>query len=265
MTHYRRSGAVDIGGSVPYRSRMRDKAGVPLLVRAVWKIESWRGRAYLPAGRRLGSLLFYGRPLVSNAVGVVLQALIYEPALRYRCAKVGRGLRLYGRGPQIMGSGVIEIGDQVEFMPDNVLFVGLGASASAGLYIGNDVRFGPGTMIHVACQVRIGNHCRTGPGVKIYDTDMHALVADTRRQNYGTSASAAYAPVVIEDDVWIGANVVILKGVTLHRGAIVGAGAVVTRDVASHTMVAGNPARVLRSVPPGPVINAQGPSRSTGN
>lgn len=227
---------------------MADTPKVPLLVRLTWKIEQWRGRFSLPVGRTLGSLLFYGRPFLENAFGIVTQTLVREPALRFRCHQVGKRLRMYGPAPRIMGDGIIEVGDEAEFGPDMVLLVGLGLPQPALLSIGNDVRFGPGTMIYVAREVRIGDHCRTGPGVKIYDTDLHPLDAEMRRQNYGTITMASTAPVLIEDDVWIGANAIILKGVTLHRGAVVGAGAVVTDDVPPATVVAGNPARVVRRV-----------------
>jgi acetyltransferase-like isoleucine patch superfamily enzyme len=54
---------------------------------------------------------------------------------------------------------------------------------------------------------------------------------------------------MISDFVWIGANVIILKGVTIGEGAIVGAGSVVTKDVPPYTIVAGNPARIIREIP----------------
>ena len=55
-------------------------------------------------------------------------------------------------------------------------------------------------------------------------------------------------PVVIEDDVWIATDVVILPGVTISRGAIIGAGSVVTKDVPAKSVVAGNPARLIRNL-----------------
>jgi acetyltransferase-like isoleucine patch superfamily enzyme len=246
----RRSAATpfDIDRPLTYRRVVGNTAKIPLLVRLIWKIERWRGRLALPTGHAVGGLLFYGRPLVENAWGTLMQAVIREPALRYRCAHVGKRLRMYGPTPRIIGDGIIEIGDDVEFPPDMVILVGLGMPLPARLHIGNDVRFGPGTMLHVARSVCIGDHFRTGPGVKIFDTDLHPTDADLRRQNYGTIEHAAAAPVTIEEDVWIGAAAIILKGVTLHRGAIVAAGAVVTRDVPPFTVVAGNPARVVRQL-----------------
>lgn len=91
-------------------------------------------------------------------------------------------------------------------------------------------------------QVTIGNDVFIGPNVSIY-TACHPLDEVTRN----TGAEWA-EPVVIGDSVWIGGNAVILPGVTIGRGAVIGAGAVVTKNVEPYTVVAGNPARVIRRI-----------------
>jgi len=218
------------------------------LVRLTWRIESYQGRFSLPLGKTVGGLIFYSRSLLSNAWNVVMQACVREPALRFHCARIGVGLRLYGPAPQIMGNGVIDIGDRVELAAPSTMIIGFGLPEPAQLRIGNDVRIGPYSIFCAAKGIRIGDHCRTGPFVSLYDTDVHPTDAELRRQNYGTMEAVASAPIVIEDDVWLGVGATVLKGVTIGRGAIVGAGAVVARDVPPFTIVAGNPARVLRSV-----------------
>ncbi|WP_421159680.1 sugar O-acetyltransferase [Aeromonas dhakensis] len=87
--------------------------------------------------------------------------------------------------------------------------------------------------------IRIGAEVMIGPNVQIY-TAAHALDADERIQGVETAL-----PVTIEDRVWIGGGAILLPGVTIGREAIVGAGAVVTKDVPACARVAGNPARVL--------------------
>jgi acetyltransferase-like isoleucine patch superfamily enzyme len=72
--------------------------------------------------------------------------------------------------------------------------------------------------------------------------------AALRREHRPTPCEGIW-PVVLGDDVWIGADATILKGVTIGDRAIVGAGAVVTSDVPADTVVAGNPARVIRTMP----------------
>ena len=94
-------------------------------------------------------------------------------------------------------------------------------------------------------RISIGDYVTIGANTTIVDTDFHPLDASVRRvrPNEGTTA-----PVVIEDDVFIGMNCLVLKGVTIGHGSIVGAGSVVTRDVPPYTVVAGNPAQVVRSL-----------------
>jgi maltose O-acetyltransferase len=81
-----------------------------------------------------------------------------------------------------------------------------------------------------------------GPSVQIY-TAAHDLQAETRNQGWETAK-----PVVIEENVWIGGGAILLPGVTIGRNAVVGAGAVVSRNVPANTVVAGNPARVIREI-----------------
>lgn len=96
-------------------------------------------------------------------------------------------------------------------------------------------------------RVTIGDRVQIGPRVS-FETMGHGLVYIPGKGRGRTSA-----PIVVEDEVWIGANAVILQGVTLGRGAVVAAGAVVNRDVPPRTLVGGVPARVLRDLAPPPV------------
>ncbi len=91
-------------------------------------------------------------------------------------------------------------------------------------------------------EVRIGRHVMLGPAVQIY-TAAHLLQAQTRIQGWEVAK-----PIAIEDNVWIGGGATLLPGVTIGRNAVVGAGAVVTRSVPADTVVAGNPARVIREI-----------------
>lgn len=91
-------------------------------------------------------------------------------------------------------------------------------------------------------RIDVGDRVLLGANVLITDTDFHPLDPAVRRE---TPQAGARAPVVIEDDVFIGTQAVILKGVHIGRGAVVGAGAVVTRAVPAGAIVAGNPARIV--------------------
>ena len=109
------------------------------------------------------------------------------------------------------------------------MFIGTGSNFSAAL-----------------SEIRIGNKVMFGSNVTIIGGDhntsvMGAYMADTK-----TKRPEDDQAVIIEDDVWVGARATILKGVTIGRGAIVAAGAVVVRDVPPYTLVGGVPARVLK-------------------
>ncbi|PIP01432.1 MAG: galactoside O-acetyltransferase [Zetaproteobacteria bacterium CG23_combo_of_CG06-09_8_20_14_all_54_7] len=113
--------------------------------------------------------------------------------------------------------------------------------SKARLEIGRYGFIGRGVEIDVSEQVTIGDHVLIAPGVFITDHS-HNIKAGLLIDAQGCSS----APVCIGDDVWIGARAVILPGVNIGRGAVIGAGAVVTRNVAANSVVAGVPARLLR-------------------
>jgi acetyltransferase-like isoleucine patch superfamily enzyme len=116
--------------------------------------------------------------------------------------------------------------------------------AGALLEIGDD--FGmTGGSICVADHINIGDRVTVGANTTILDTDFHPLDPNQRRRD---PQAARTSPVVIEDDVFIGMNCLVLKGVQLGRSSVVGAGSVVTKDVTPGTIVAGNPARVVGQV-----------------
>ncbi|MGY3870633.1 sugar O-acetyltransferase [Aeromonas crassostreae] len=110
---------------------------------------------------------------------------------------------------------------------------------------GRHIHLGKGSYINMEATlldnapIRIGAGVMMGPNVQIY-TAAHALDADARLAGVETAL-----PVTVEDRVWIGGGAILLPGVTVGREAIVGAGAVVTRDVPAGARVVGNPARIL--------------------
>lgn len=89
-------------------------------------------------------------------------------------------------------------------------------------------------------KVVIGNNVLIGPNVTIRDSDNHSIF-QLDEENIKEQ------PIIIEDNVWIGMNAVILKGVRIGKGSVVAAGAVVTKDVPEHSLVAGVPAKILKN------------------
>jgi acetyltransferase-like isoleucine patch superfamily enzyme len=114
----------------------------------------------------------------------------------------------------------------------------------ASLHIGDYFAMTGGTICSAEC-ITIGDHVALGANSVVIDTDFHPLTTEARRID---SSAGKTAPVVIENEVFIGMNCLILKGVTIGQGSVVGANSVVTRDVPPGYIVAGNPARVIRQL-----------------
>ena len=111
--------------------------------------------------------------------------------------------------------------------------------------IGESCMFTTPLYLNASGEIRVGNHVVIGHHAMII-TDDHRMDSPDQR------CGERYArPVVVEDAVWIAARVTILPGVTLGRGCVVAAGALVTRDVPPHTLVAGVPARPIKVLPGG--------------
>lgn len=116
----------------------------------------------------------------------------------------------------------------------------------AQIVIGEDTGMSGGSIC-AAGSIRIGAGCLIGANVTLADTDFHAINPANRRYN-NNSEEIAVAPIVIEDNVFIGAGAFILKGVTIGKNSVIGAASVVTRDVPENSIAVGNPARVVRKI-----------------
>ncbi len=122
--------------------------------------------------------------------------------------------------------------------------------------IGDNCFVGEGARVWSANSIEIGNRVLISHDVNIHDTNSHSLSAQLRHEHIMTMFESGHpkhlpdvtdAPVIIEDDVWIGFNAVVLKGVRLGRGCVVGSASVVTKNVDPYSVVAGNPARKVGS------------------
>ncbi len=116
---------------------------------------------------------------------------------------------------------------------------------------GAEIRIGAhsglsGVTICSMQKVSVGKYVGLGANVMIYDNDMHAVNPYLR--TFDNDANVKAKEVVIEDYVWVGANSIILKGVHIGKGAVIGAGSVVTCNVPDYTIYGGNPARFVREI-----------------
>lgn len=110
------------------------------------------------------------------------------------------------------------------------------------------VTIGDGSGVGYECTlngpVHIGNNVMMGPWVLVYTQNHRLDRTDIPMRQQGMSETR---PVTIEDDVWIGARVILLPGVTVGKGSVIGAGAVVSRDIPPYSVAVGNPCRVVRT------------------
>jgi acetyltransferase-like isoleucine patch superfamily enzyme len=116
----------------------------------------------------------------------------------------------------------------------------------AQLLIGNEVGIS-GAVFCAWKRIEIHDGVAIGAGAAIYDTDFHSLDPMERRIN--DLSKVGVAPVVIEENAWVGARALVLKGVTIGKGAVIAAGSVVTKDVPAGAIAGGVPARVIGQVP----------------
>jgi acetyltransferase-like isoleucine patch superfamily enzyme len=202
-------------------------------------------RFTLPRLRPVGRLLHAERTL-RRSVWRWLKNQYCIQILAARCTSLGRHIQLDGEVPEIHGPGEIHVGDGVSIGPQQSWVVGIKVYDDARLTIGAHTTLNYRTLISCAKSVTIGRYCRFAGEIKIFDNNSHPTDFLQRRDHGGRMSAADVAPVVIEDDVWIGNNSIVLKGVHIGRGAIVAAGSIVTKDVPAHTIVAGNPARVVK-------------------
>jgi acetyltransferase-like isoleucine patch superfamily enzyme len=204
---------------------------------------------------------------VPTLAGIGLRALLYrwmlrmdssaaiEARVRLRFAshiRLGHGSYL-DEGVYIHACpGGVTIGPRTLVMHGAVLHVyNFRDLPHAGIHIGSDSLIGEYTVIRGQGGVTIGDRVYTSPMTQIIA--VNHVFADPGRPfvEQGITAEG----IVIEDDVWLGAAAVVTDGVRIGRGAVVAAGAVVTGDVAAHTVVGGVPARLIREITdetPGP-------------
>jgi acetyltransferase-like isoleucine patch superfamily enzyme len=194
--------------------------------------------------------------VLKRRVRAVLDAVARRP-LRRAGVVLGRDVRVFGRPfLRLAERGSIILGDRV-VLSSRPAANSLEARGpcmlrtvlpGARIVVGDDTGMTSAT-ISASSSIRIGARVLIGAGVVITDSDHHPVhpPAGTPRRFAEFPAPTTADAVVIEDDVFIGARAIILKGVRIGAGAVVGAGSVVSRDVSAESIVAGNPATVVGS------------------
>ncbi|MGH9272163.1 MAG: acyltransferase [Ilumatobacteraceae bacterium] len=154
--------------------------------------------------------------------------------------QVGARVRLRGH-PAVSNHGRMVIGERVQLV-STIATLEL-VAADGGL-----LEIGPRTLVNFGCSlvatelVHIGADCHIGPYTMMLDNDYHRVEPERRLERPPSR------PIVVEDNVWIGARVIVMAGVTIGKDSCIGAASVVTSDVPPRTLAAGVPSRVVRSL-----------------
>lgn len=186
-----------------------------------------------------------------SAMRIKFSPMFNRIFFRARGIKFGSNMTVMGH-LKVVNRGSISLGDNFMFVSGEsvspissnrkgCIYVEDGAEIT----IGNNVGM-TSTRMWIAKGLTIGNNVKLGADVLLMDTDTHQVDYLQRREGQGPIASA---PITIEDDVWIGAQCIVLKGVTIGAHSIIGAGSVVTKSIPPDCIAAGNPCRVIRFLP----------------
>ncbi len=148
-----------------------------------------------------------------------------------------------GQWPYINNEGTIIIGANCSFSSIRLRQCII-VRKNAALEIGDSSFVNDGVYICASRSITIGHHAKIGDMVRIYDTDFHEVTPDTPIKRM---------PVSIGDNVWIGANSIILAGAMIGSHSVIGAGSIVTGEIPASSLAAGSPARVIKflNVPDG--------------
>lgn len=179
----------------------------------------------------------YGSPVDAWKDGwAVLRARWY---LRH-ASHLGNKVRVWGR-PTINNWGQLFVNDRVRVV-STIATTELVTMELGTLEIGAGTYINYGTAIAAVQHVSIGANCSIGTHVIIMDSSFHRVEPERRNE------APEPAPVVLQSNVWLGARVIVLPGVTIGAGSVIGAGGVVTKDIPPRSVAVGNPARVIRDL-----------------
>lgn len=185
-----------------------------------------------------------------SALFIKLCPVLNRMVLRKYGAELGRNVQIPGKVHwQLGGGNKLKIGDNFYFSSGegvNPIASNLRGAVylepGAKLVIGDNVGVSS-TRIWIHDSLTIGDNVKIGGNVLITDTDAHPMDYMARRT---TGEGTKSAPIVIEDDAWVGAHCVILKGVTIGARSVIGAGSIVTRSIPADCVAAGNPCKIIR-------------------
>ena len=154
--------------------------------------------------------------------------------------RLGQRVRVWG-SPVVRNEGTLHIGERVRLV-STIATLEMVVGAGGTLEIGASTFINYGCSIAASQLVRIGPRCNIGTHVLLMDNDFHCIEPERRSEMPPSS------PIVLEENVWLGARVIVLRGVTIGAGSAIGAGSIVTKDIPPRSVAVGMPAKVIKTL-----------------
>ena len=191
-------------------------------------------------------LLYSLHVVLKESIRFIMKFIYFEPLFRSQCHSVGKHFFME-KLPYIVGSGQIIIDDNVQLSGKIDIGFSNRINENPSLQVGNNSYIGSGCRFLIAHSICIGNNCFLANNVDVIDNDGHPIEPDERREHKPPHAENV-RPVNIGNDVWIGRGAFITKGVTIGDRSIIAAMSVVVKDVPADSIVAGNPAKIVKTL-----------------
>jgi acetyltransferase-like isoleucine patch superfamily enzyme len=185
--------------------------------------------------------------LISHFVSTLTRVFYWTPLFKTRLSKRSKRLYLYGGMPLVQGNLAIEVGHDCRISGQTTFSGRTSSKQTPQLTIGNNVGIGWQTTIAVGQRIIIGDNVRIAGRGFLAGYPGHPLDPVARAKGLPESDEQV-GDIILEQDVWLGSGVSVMKGVTIGTGTIVAAGSVVTHSLPAFVLAAGVPAKVIKSL-----------------
>ncbi|SHJ70772.1 Hexapeptide repeat of succinyl-transferase [Maribacter aquivivus] len=183
----------------------------------------------------------------------LIKYFIFRNKILFKKKGISHGKHLMVMGPiQLLVMGELKVGNHFN-MISGIMTNALGRNLKSTLRVDLGAKIIIGDNVGMSCvsiwskeEIIIGDNVKLGANVIVFDSDMHSLDYQLRRDISTDGINSKSSPIVIEDDVFIGANSIITKGVKIGRQAIIAAGSVVVKSIPERQTWGGNPARFIK-------------------
>ena len=202
----------------------------------------------MPAIKLIYKPLGAGHKLITQALSEIARVFYWTPMFKTRLASKAKHLYLYTGMPLVQGNLTIQVGENCRISGQTTFSGRWSSQETPQLIIGNNVGIAWQTTIAVGSRVVIKDNVRIAGRGFLAGYPGHPVDAKARAQGLPDTDDQV-GDIIIEEDVWLGSGVTVMKGVTIGKGTIVAAGSVVTQDLPAYVLAGGMPAKILKSIP----------------